>query len=81
MLYFIALLSLALLQRVQGTLIWLNQIILGIDFLGQDSLNIIHLQVLQDRMLLPLHINVTHFFPCDALFIQKDIFGVPDNHS
>jgi len=32
------------------------------------------------RVLLPLHVNVTHFFPCDALFIQKDIFGVPDNH-
>lgn len=32
-------------------------------------------------MLLPLHIDVTHFFSCDALFIQKDIFGVPDDHT
>lgn len=81
MLYLTVLLSWVLFQRVQGTLIWLNQIIFEIHSLGQDILNIIHLQVLQNRMLLPLHINVAHFFPCDAFFIQKDIFGVPDNHS
>lgn len=36
--------------------------------------------MLHERMLLPLHVNVTHFFSCDALFIQKDILGVPDDH-
>lgn len=36
--------------------------------------------MLLDRVLIPLNVNVTHFFPCDALFIQKDVFGVPDNH-